>query len=327
MNPKMKARMDAIAAKVMAEMKFDASEANVFAREMLRVRSRVAEVEIAEMKAQRFIPRNTEVTPTDESYTYRVATMYGTVRTGSSYSAAAPRADVSMAEQTPQLIRPITASYGWSFQEARVAARTGNRLPERKAMAAKEAIALEVDRILTFGDTTHYGAAMSGLANLSGTSTYTVPNGSAGTATWSTKTPDEVLLDMHGMVKKVVVDTKDLKHPNTLLLPLDSYEYIATTRMGDGSDKTILKFFMETNPHVKQVESWSVLDAAPAAEWTGKRAIAYQKTPDVLDYLLPVEFEQLSPDVSALETVTTCHGRIGGVMAYHPKAIIYADGI
>lgn len=326
MNAKMKARLDAIAAKVMAEQKMDAAEANVFARELLRVRARIAEVEIAEMKATRFIPRNTEVSSTDESYTYRVATKYGETRTGASYTAAAPRADVSMVEKTPQLIRPITASYGWSFQEARVAARTGNQLPMRKAEAAREAIALETDRVLTFGDTTKYGAAMAGLANLSGTSVYTVPAGAAGT-TWALKTPDEVLKDMHGMVSQVVVDTKELKRPDTMLLPLASYELVSTTRMGDGSDKTILKFFMETTPHVKQVESWSVLDAAPDSEWTGKRAIAYVKRPDVLDYLLPVEFEQLAPDINALETVVTCHARIGGVMAYHPKAIIYADGI
>jgi hypothetical protein len=327
MDPKLKARIDAIAAKAMAEMKFDAAEANVFARELLRVRSQVFETEIAELKATQFMPRNTEVGTTDESYTYRVADNYGTTRTGASYATNAPRADVSMREETPQLIRPITASYGWSFQEARVAARTGNQLSMRKAKAAREAIAIETNRVLTFGDTTHYGAALAGLANLSGVNSYTVPNGSSGSPLWANKTPDEILKDMHGMASKIVTDTKDLKHPDMMVLPLASHELVATTRMGDGSDKTILRFFLETSPHVKRVESWSSLDAAPNSEWTGKRALCYVNRPDVLDYLLPIEFEQLSPDITALETVTTCHARIGGVMAYHPKAILYADGI
>lgn len=322
-----KIRQDAIASKVMAEQHMDAAEANVFARELLRVRTQVFEVEFADLKAQSFIPRNSDVTPTDESYTYRVAQRYGTTQTGASYAQNAPRADVSMSEETPQLIRPITSSYGYSFQEARVAARLGNQLPMRRARAAREAIAQEVNRILTFGDTTKYGATLLGLANLSNTSTYSVPNGVAGSPLWLLKTPDEILKDMHGMVSQVVVDTKDLKHPNAMILPLASYQLVSTTRMGDGSDKTILRFFLETSPHCKSVESWASLDAAPDSEWSGKRAIAYQKTPDVLDYLLPVEFEQLAPDITALETTVTCHARIGGVMPYHPKAIIYADGI
>src|SRR5690606_28178357 len=136
-----------------------------------------------ELKAQRFIPKNTEMGPADEEYTYRVATEYGTVRPTSSYSrSSAPRADVSMVEAPPQRVRPLVNAYGYDIQEARVAAKTGNGLPMRKAAAARKAIAFELNDILTFGrpkagvaalGLPGYGVDMAGLAALAGTLTST----------------------------------------------------------------------------------------------------------------------------------------------------------
>ncbi len=330
-----KIRLDAlIAAKAQSELHFDASEANVFARELLKVRSRVFEIQFPEMKALRLIPKNTEVNATDEQYTYRVATEYGTTKMGSSYTGTAPRADVSMVEATPQLIRPMTAAYGYDFQEARVAARTGNQLPMRKANAARRAIAQEINDILTFGRAaagasgkTGYGTVLYGLANLSGTLTFTPATGAGGSKLWSLKTPDEILADMNGIASGIVTNSNDVEHPDTMLLPLASYEQIASQRLGDGSDATILKHFLAVNPHIKTIEPWYALDAAPNSEWTGKRMVAYQKSPDVLECLLPVEFEQFAPQMVNMETITSCHARIGGVVVYRPKAISYGDGI
>lgn len=322
-----KVRIDTVSAAAQAGLHFDASEANVFARELLKVRARVFEIKFPELKAMRLIPRNTDVNETDEQYTYRVATEYGRVKLGTSYQGTAPRADVSMAEATPLNIRPITASYGYDFQEARVAARTGNQLPMRKANAARRAIAQEINRILTFGAAaTEYGVAMAGLAALTGTHSYTVPNGALGTKTFETKTPDEIMTDLNGICSGVTTNSNDVEHVNTLLLPLSSFEYISNKRMGDGSDVSILKHFQGLHPEIS-VEGWHALEAAPAAEWTGKRMIAYDKSPDVLEALVPVEFEQFAPQMVNMETITNCHARLGGVVLYRPKAVSYGDGI
>lgn len=326
MSMKKKFNLDAVSAAAQERYEMDASEANVFARELLKVRAGVFEIKFPELKAMRLVPRNSEVSPTDEEYTYRTATEYGATALGSSYTGTAPRADVSMVEATPQRIRVLTASYGYDIQEARVAARTGNGLPQRKANAARKAIAQELNRILTFGDSTRYGVTLAGLANLSGTHTYTVPNGAGGSPLWTNKTPDEILKDLNGIASGIVTNSSDVEHPNTMLLPLALYELIASTRLGDGSDMTILRHFLGVNPHVQTVEAWHALDAAPNSEWTGKRIICYDRSPDVLESLVPVEFEQFSPQMVGLETVTPCHARIGGVVVYRPKAISYADG-
>lgn len=322
----MSIRQDDIAGLVRGPYNFDAAEANVFARELLKVRSRVFETEFAGYEAARFMSKNTDVNETDEEYTYRVATEYGTTRPGSSYTGTAPRAEVSMVEATPQRIRPLTAAYGYDFQEARIAARTGNGLPMRKARAARNVIAQEADRILTYGDTANYGVTLYGLANLSGTLSFTPATGGLGSTLWTSKTPDEILDDMFNICSGIVTNSKGLKKPNRLLLPLARFEYVSRKRLGDGSDVTILKHFRENRPGVT-VEPWFALDAAPASEWTGMRMMAYQDDADTLDYLQPVEFEQFAPQMMNMETVTSCHGRIGGVVLYHPKAVSYGDNI
>lgn len=322
-------RLDQKSLELMAQtnLRFDASESTNFARELLKVRTRVFEVQFPELKAQNFIPKNTECNDTDEQYTYHTMSEYGTTMLGASYTGTAPRADVSSVENAPQGIKPITASYGYDFQEARVSARLGSQLPQRKANAARKAIAQEVNRILTFGDTTRYGITMYGIANLSNTLSFTPATGAAGSKLWSLKTPDEILADMFAIATGIVTNSNDVEHPDTLLLPLASYEIVSTRRLGDGSDTTILKHFLAVSQHVKSVESWSALDSAPNSEWTGRRMVCYQKNPDKLDYILPVEFEQFPPQMVNMETVTGCHARIGGVVLYAPKSVSYGDGI
>jgi hypothetical protein len=328
-----KIRHDQLAA--MLEQRMDAAEANVFARELLKIRAGVFDIKFPELKAQRLIPRNTEVNDTDEEFAFRYATEYGTTKLGASYSQTAPRVDVSMVEAAPQLIRPMKVAYGYDFQEARVAARTGNGLPMRKANAARKAIAQEINDILTFGRTkgsvlagkTDYGATLYGLANLPSTLTFTPATGSEGSKLWSAKTPNEIIADMNGIASGIVTNSNDVEHPNTLLLPLSRYEQIASQRMGDGSDMTVLKHFLSVNTHIKSVEAWYALDAAPNSEWTGARMLCYDKSPEVMEYLLPVEFEQFAPQMVGTETVTECHARIGGIVLYRPKAVSYGDGI
>jgi hypothetical protein len=99
--------------------------------------------------------------------------------------------------------------------------------------------------------------------------------------------------------------------------------------MGDGSNQTCLDFFLKTSPYVKTVEPSYRLDQARSGNWSGTtgRAVAYEKNPERLAALIPLEFEQLPPQQEHFEIRTTCHMRIGGVIAYFPGSISYMDGI
>lgn len=323
MDPKMKMRLDSLAGALVRAYNVDASESVMIARELLNVRSQAFDVEYAEHKAMSLVPMKTDIHPGDELYTYQVWDKTGQAAFRTPHAKNAPRADVSLVEATPIPFRSLHASFGIEFQEARAAARAGKPLDNRKMLAARFAIAAKLNSIFTSGST-EFGVTMYGMLNLASVVTYTVPaDGTGSTKTWSTKTPAQIIRDMNGIVTKIVVDSKDIEHPNTLVIPLSSYELISTTRMADGSDVTILKHFLSNSPWIKAVEPWYELEAAG----TGGRMIAYRKAPDVLEGLLPVEFEMMAPQTDGLEVVTVCHARTGGICLYKPKAVAYGDGI
>lgn len=76
-----------------------------------------------------------------------------------------------------------------------------------------------------------------------------VAAGAAGTTTWATKTTNEILADINNAILSVWEasgwDRSAL--PNHILLPYEQYNYIATTRVSELAEKTILTFLMENN--------------------------------------------------------------------------------
>ena len=81
--------------------------------------------------------------------------------------------------------------------------------------------------------------------------------------------------------------------------------------MGDGSNQTVLDFFLATSPYVKNVDPTYRLDASQSANWSGStgRIIAYEKNPERIAALIPLEFEQLPPQQEHFEIRTLCHAR------------------
>jgi hypothetical protein len=319
----------------------DAAESLFFARQLEYIRPGLFEVLYPEFEAKKFIPLETTISPGAELYTYRAVDKVGRAQLIKQYSDDAPRVDVSGKEATQQ-IRGAAAMYGYTMQELRAAMMAQMPLDVRKAMAARYAMSLLFDEVMFYGhadvtasqqtagkDAGALEGGLSGLANLSGTTSYTVANGAQGSKLWRKKTPDEIVLDLHGIVNNVVKVTFGIHRPDSILLPLAAYNIAATRRMGDGSNQTVLDFFLATSPYVKNVDPSYRLDYARAANWSGStgRGIAYEKNPDRLTALMPLEFEQLPPQQEHFEIRTTCHGRIGGVVAFYPASVSYMDGI
>ena len=305
----------------------DAGESLWFARQLEYIRPGLLEVRYPELKGKQIVPVNNTVDPGSESYTYRSTDMFGEVLVTSDYSRQTPRSDVKGGEAT-QVIRALTTSYGYNMQEMRAAIKAGLPLDVRKAMAARSNMERKLDDVIFFGDA---ASSLKGFANLSsGTTSYTVANGNAsGNQLWRTKSADEIAADMHGLVAKIVSVSLEIFQPDTLVVPLRGYAIISTRRMAQGSNQTILDYFLSTNPYVKNVVPTHKLDYANRAKWSGSsgRMVALRSDPMVLEAVIPQEFEQLPPQMEGFETLTLCHARTAGVVAYYPPAIAYGDGI
>lgn len=303
----------------------DASESIWFARQLEYIRPGLLEVLYPRLEGKSLVPVDSSIGPGAQQWTYRAFNKVGAAALVEDYSTDPPRADVSGIEAT-QVIRPYAVMYGYNFQELRAGMMAQLPLDVRKAMAARYAMELKIDQIIFYGDT---AGGLKGLLNQSSTTAFTVANGVKGTKLWRDKTPDEVVLDMHNFVNNVVSTSLGVYQPTTLLLPLKAYQMASTRRMGDGSNETILSFFQNTNPYIQEVRPTYRLDQSQSANWSGTtgRMCCYDKDPERLVMLLPVEFEQLAPQQMGFEYKTLCHMRTGGVVALHPASISYGDGI
>lgn len=294
-----------------------------FNRQLEWIRPGLYKQEFPKLKGRTLVPIDNSVPTGAQQITTRTLEEYGMVQPTSNYSTEAPRVDF-LTKEGSIYIRGMVVAYGFNVQELRSAEYAKMPLSDAKARIARETIERKLDDMM-FNGWTEAGITLRGLLNVSGPTTYTVPVGSKGSKLWADKTPDEVLTDMHGMVTKVLTDTKEIESPNTMLLPLSLYGLISTRKVGDGSGAATIKdHFLANSEYVKRIESTIKSETAGADSDT--RTVVYDNDETRLQFSIPQEFEQFAPQQRGMEIVTMCHARSAGLDVHRPKSVCYADG-
>lgn len=305
----------------------DAAESVFYARSLEHIRPGLLDVLFPDFEGIKFVPQEAGVNPGAEIYTYRGQRKTGRATLIKSYADDLPKAEITGVESV-QVIRGFGESYAYTTQEIRASILAGIPVDVKKAMSARYAIALAIDETIFYGNTE---GGLPGLLTQANTTPFTVANGAAGSKLWRRKTADEIVADMHGVVNNVVRVTSGIHRPNAMILPLAAYNIAATRRMGDGSNQTVLSFFLATSPYITSVDPSYRLDGASSLLWGGSantsRGIVYEKNSERMALVMPLEFEQGIPFVRHFVTETACHARIGGVVAYYPGSLSYFDGV
>ena len=107
--------------------------------------------------------------------------------------------------------------------------------------------------------------------------------------------------------------------------PLPMPQDIATRRMGDGSDTTVLAFAKQMLPGVS-IDSWMYCDGAGSGT-SVDRAVAYNSDPRYLRMTIARGFTQEPPQVHYLTTKILCTAKLGGVVSPYPLSVTYMDNI
>lgn len=300
----------------------DADESIFFSRELEAVKSRSYDVEYPELKARRLIPVDTEANAGARSIVYQQYDQVGMAKIIANYADDAPRADVKGKEFTVA-VKDLGASYGYNLKEVRAARMAGKPLEQRRANAARRAVLQKENNIAFFGDAE---TGLRGLLNHPNILEYTLPNdGSGSSKLWSSKTADQILRDMNNTANNIVEQTKGVETPDTLLLPVNQYTFIASTPRSSTSDTTILEYFLRNNPFINNVEWVNELDSAGAGGVD--RMVAYKRSPDKVTLDVPSDFEQLPPQERNFEFVVPCTSSLAGVILYYPLSVCFADGL
>lgn len=303
----------------------DASENLFSSRQLEQIRAQPFHVQYADLLGFTLVPAKTDFHLGVAEYTYKVYDRVGRAIVSSDASDKGPRANLKGAE-TVTKFRTFKMSYAVTLEEIRAAMMAQHDISSMSRDAAFAALAVIVDDAILLGANGDGlgGTGLTGLFTASGTEVYTVP-APGGSTLWTAKTPDEVVQDMHAMTFQPIQNSKNIEKPNTMVLPLSRKGLVSSTRMGDGSNQTILSHFLETNGSVTQVLFSQKLDANAA--WTGARAVVYSRDPNKVEAPVAVMNEQLAPQYDGYEIVTHCQSKTAGTVIYAPKSICYADNI
>lgn len=300
----------------------DANEQAFFQRQLEYVKTRTYDTKYKNLKATTLIPVSNEAPSGADFITYRAYTAVGFAKIVADYVKDFPRVDVYGEEKTAK-VKSLGDSYGYSIKEIRRAQMANVPLETKKATAARRAIDELVDRIAWKGDA---AAGLNGLINYPGTTEYTVlADGTGSSKLWSTKTSDQIVRDIVGLINAVWVTTNGREVPNTLILPLEKYNILATKRMDGNSDTTIMKYLRDNIPYLELID-W-VSDLKGAGAGGTDRMMVYVRDEEHLTLEIPQQFEQFAPQQTGMEYEIPCHAEVAGVIVYYPLSVAWGDGI
>lgn len=174
----------------------------------------------------------------------------------------------------------------------------------------------------------------TGLVNNPDAVETTAANGAAGTATWATKTPQEILADVNAalIAAWAAAEYDETGMPNHILLPYEQYNTLLTTMVTDLAGKSIMDYILENNVAVKNGGALFI----GGTRWckgagTGgtDRMVVYVNHERFLnvDELVPLSRVMTSPNTAEVCYDTAYMANISEVQPMYPQTIHYVDGI
>ena len=159
--------------------------------------------------------------------------------------------------------------------------------------------------------------------------------GSSSGTTFKSKTPDQIQQDVNDAILTAWEQAEwDLDAvPNHILMPYEQYNYLATTRVSELAEKTILTFLLENNV-AKQNGSDLFIGATAwckgaAADGSDDRMVVYcnKERYIAMDELVPLTRAMTSPNTQYFCYDTAYAGNVSEVEVFYDQTIVYVDGI
>lgn len=322
---RLKYHFDALAAIDRQEGRNDASGLNAFfSNQLEQVRPQLYEKKYPEFKGRRLVPIKNDIHPGAMQYTERGVDEVGEADYVTDLADDIPTVEVVKDAEDTYYMRMIALKYGWGLQEARNAQFAGMSLDTRKAFACRKGIERFIDKKLLIGGTA-LGRTLYGLFTLSGAFAPTTFTDDFGGGAFKDQSSDDLYRNLMDCAIKGYNDSHEIETPDTLVLPTTLKGVLMNRRMGDSNNSSVLKFFLESNDFIKNVETSHFLEANGGhGGGAAARIVMYRKDSEILEGLVN-EFEQLPPEYKAMRVETTCIARVGGIAARRPKAITYWD--
>lgn len=287
------------------------------------IERQVNEIVYPDIQYPGLVPVDTSASPWAKTVTYFSSDKYGKADWINGNADDVPRAGTELTKFETQ-IHTAGIGYGYGLEEISQAAMLGYNLDAEDAKAARRAYEEMVDRVALYGDSSK---GFSGLVNAPNVTAGSVTNGS-----WATATPDKILADVNNQLAGQAQGTLYTALADTLLLPLDSLNLLATRMVSDLSTETILSWLLRNNVYTAQTGQPLTIRGLRGLEKAGaggtRRMVSYRRDPSVVKLHLPMPHRFL-PVFQAGPMRWEIPGifRLGGVDVRQPLQVRYADGL
>lgn len=250
-----------------------------------------------------------------------------------------PLADVSQDMQT-KTFQLAAIGYQWNIEEVNTAYQVGANLPDRRARAARLAYTKFMYDLTLFGSAEK---GLGGITNYAGVTTAAAAADGTGSVTFwvdedgvGTKTPAQIVRDINVALQGIALASFETEMADTVLLPVEAYNYIAATPYSATTMETILSFVQRTNIYtmttgrpltIRAVRELGTAATTGATDGTG-RMVAYKNDQDYVKLHLPMphQFLPVYQDGPLNWTIPGIF-RTGGVELLTTVAFRYIDGI
>jgi hypothetical protein len=284
----------------------------------------VYQIKYPDIQYPGLIPVDTSAHPFAKTVTYYSSDKAGAAGWLNGNSDSIPMADTEMS-QFESAVWTAGIGYGFGWEEINQAQMLGMNLQSDKANAARRAAEEMIDRVALVGDDTK---GLEGLFDNSAVTATPAPNGDwEGGAT----TEDEIIQDINGALTNIQTATNNIVLADTLLLPFDRWNFIASQRLGD-TMSTILEFVRRNNVYTSTTGAPLTIRAERNLDTAGvsatARMIAYRRSPEVLKLHMPMPHRFLPVwQAGPLRWEIPGVMRLGGLDIRLPSEISYVDGI
>lgn len=295
-----------------------------------RIEAEVYRTVYQEIQYDQVIPVDTTGPEWVEAITYFSSDAVGAANWYHGHAQDVPNVEL-LRERFATSVSMAAIGYEYTLEEIGKAQLYGINLTNDKGVAARRVAEEFTDKVAFVGDATK---GFSGAVNNSSVSATTAPADGTGSATtFASKTPDQILRDINGILTGQFTGTYGALVADTLLLPYDVLLNISSRRIDTVNQTTIIDWIKRNNIYTLTTGReltirglFGYLDTAGSGGT--KRMVAYKNSRDVLKLNMPMPF-RFFPAWQAGPMTFKIPGafRLGGVDVKLSKGIRYLDGI
>ena len=259
-----------------------------------------------------------------------------------------PRSSVDI-QKIAYPLTPWGNELAFTIFELESAAKLGRPIDQQRFESLQLKHQMDIDEQVYIGDTSLglNGLVNHGLVNALGTKT-NVATGVSGSTNWLKKTPDEILLDINNMLVSVWTASAWAVISNKVLLPPAQFGYLATEKVSQAGNVSILQYVLENNLYTRS--EGKELDIKPCKWLAGAtgdpgissgnssliatalgnggldRAVVYEQNKERVRF--PMTLLSRTPvQYDSIYHKSTYFCKLGAVEVVYPETIGYFDGI